>query len=327
MSKIPDYITAGIGRVNDFLPIPAVVKQLSPAIKGKIPYGMSVAYDFFETEIFGTHFLLAGIEDNENDLLPTVLAKQRDVLLRQTGQIPIFIFKKLASYLFPRYAKKNINVVVADKQLFLPSIFLISEKDKAETPVVEAAPPAAFQLIVLFHLQRRKLDDMTMRDIAGLLNLSYATINRCIRWMNENEFVNLSGGKEKRIKFAYRGKELWDKALPFLGTPIDFIVYTSEPTITDKGLVSEQNALAEYSMLNGGPFRLAVSKEVYKDLKKRNICWDQFGDAGIEIWKYDPRLLSDTGVVDKLSLYLILKDYEDERVQIELENMMNEIVW
>lgn len=327
MSNIPDYIKIGIGRINDFLPVPAVAKQLSPAIKGEIPFGMSGAYDFFETEIFGYSFLLAGIGENEDDLPPTVLAKQQDVLLKKTGLIPIFIFRKLTSYLFPRYAKKNINVVVADRQLFLPAIFLISEKGKAETPIVEAAPPAAFQLMVLFHLQKKSLDDMTMRDVAELLNLSYATINRCVRWMKENGFVKLSEGKEKRIEFAYHGKNLWDKALPFLGSPIDFIVYTPELAITDKGLISEQNALAEYSMLNGGPYRMAISRDVYKVLKKQNIYWDQYGEVGIEVWKYDPRLLSETDVVDKLSLYLILKDYEDERVQIELENMMNEIVW
>ena len=49
--------------------------------------------------------------------------------------------------------------------------------------------------------------------------------------------------------------------------------------------------------------------------------------AGIEVWKYDPALLSETGVVDKLSLYLLLKDYEDERVQIELDNMIKDIAW
>ena len=55
--------------------------------------------------------------------------------------------------------------------------------------------------------------------------------------------------------------------------------------------------------------------------------WDQFGESGVEVWKYNPRLLTETGTVDRLSLYLLLKDYDDERVQIELENMMNEILW
>ena len=117
------------------------------------------------------------------------------------------------------------------------------------------------------------------------------------------------------------------KSFAISGNPVDFIVYTPELGISENGLVSEQNALAEYSLLNGGPYRIAVSKEEYKNLKKKDIYWDPFGEAGIEVWKYDPALLSGTGVVDKLSLYLLLKDYEDERVQIELENMINDIIW
>jgi hypothetical protein len=53
----------------------------------------------------------------------------------------------------------------------------------------------------------------------------------------------------------------------------------------------------------------------------------EYGTNVVEVWRYDPRLLSKTETVDKLSLYLSLKDNEDERVQIELENLMNEIQW
>jgi len=110
-------------------------------------------------------------------------------------------------------------------------------------------------------------------------------------------------------------------------TPIDLIVYTPETGTIENSLISEQNALAEYTLLSGGANRIAISKETYKDLKKKNIQWVPMGEAGVEVWKYNPALLSDTGVVDRLSLYLILKDYADERVQIELERMINEMKW
>ena len=44
----------------------------------------------------------------------------------------------------------------------------------------------------------------------------------------------------------------------------------------------------------------------------------QFGENEIQVWKHNPKMLSTEGVVDKLSLYLSLKDNEDERIQIEL---------
>lgn len=33
------------------------------------------------------------------------------------------------------------------------------------------------------------------------------------------------------------------------------------------------------------------------------------------------------GIVDKLSLFLAMKDMDDERIQIELETMINNMIW
>ncbi len=328
MSNIPDYINTAVSRLNEFLPESVTAKTLHKGIKDKIPFGLAGAYEFFEIEIYSQRFLLAGIGENEDELPPTVIAKQRDVLQRMTALTPIFIFNNLASYLFPRYTKRGLNVIVADKQLFLPAIFLIAGKEKGMPTVTETKIPNLFQPFVLYNLERESLEGTTTRDVAQKLNVSYATVNRCVRWMKEQGFIELNGAKEKTINFLFKGKELWEKALPFLETPIDFIAYTPEFGITNKALLSELNALAEYTMLNGGFHRIAISKEVYSELlKSGTVYWDQFGESGVEVWKYDPRLLSDTGTVDRLSLYLMLKDYDDERVQIELENMMNEIVW
>jgi hypothetical protein len=51
------------------------------------------------------------------------------------------------------------------------------------------------------------------------------------------------------------------------------------------------------------------------------------GDNEIEIWRYNPALLAENGFVDKLSLFLLMKNIDNERVEIELEIMMNEIKW
>lgn len=327
MSNIPDYIITAIARINEFLPEQIKVMGLQPAIKNKIPFGLSEAYDYYQTEIYSTSFIIAGVSDDDEDIGPTALAKQRDVILKQTGITPIFVFSKIASYLFHRYSKKNIDIVVGNRQLFLPSIFLVVSREQPDRHKEDEKPPVIFQLAVLYHLEKENIDGITTKELADKLKTSYATVNRGIRWMNERGFITLIGGKEKHIQFSYQGQDLWEKALPYLVTPIDFIVYTPELGISEKGLISEQNALAEYSLLNGGLYRIAISKEEYRNLKKKNIYWDPFGEAGIEVWKYDPTLLSENGVVDKLSLYLLLKDYEDERVQIELENMINDIIW
>lgn len=326
MNNINDYIKISVDRINEFLPTPIVIEPITESTKEKMPFGISSAYDFFETEIMGCKFLLCGVEDKEGELPPSVIERQRIAIVEWTGIEPIFIFRQLQSYKFSRYSRQNLNIVVGNKQLFLPSIFLIVGKDKKTLKQEKQNAPIFFQLCVLYHLQREALDNLTTYEIASRLNVSYATANRGIRWMQKHGYIEMSGKKERRMNFLFSGNELWNKALPHLSTPIDMVAYTPEIGITNDGLVSELNALAEYTLYNGGSYRIAISKDEYQAIKNK-VYWDQFGEAGIEVWKYDPKLLSGNGVVDRLSLYLLLKDYEDERVQIELENMIKEFVW
>ena len=45
----------------------------------------------------------------------------------------------------------------------------------------------------------------------------------------------------------------------------------------------------------------------------------------MELWKYRP--IFKDGIVDKLSLFLALKDNPDPRVQSELSDMMETVEW
>ena len=53
----------------------------------------------------------------------------------------------------------------------------------------------------------------------------------------------------------------------------------------------------------------------------------EFGDNIVEVWKYDPRILAEDGKVDMLSLYLSLRDTEDERVHKEVNQLIKERKW
>jgi hypothetical protein len=70
---------------------------------------------------------------------------------------------------------------------------------------------------------------------------------------------------------------------------------------------------------------IAVSVKLAKE--NVMVCNKDFGDYRVEVWKYTPSLLTKNNTVDKLSLYLSLRNNEDERVQIELDNMINEMIW
>jgi hypothetical protein len=48
-------------------------------------------------------------------------------------------------------------------------------------------------------------------------------------------------------------------------------------------------------------------------------------EARLEIWKYDPWLLAENGRADRCSLYLSLRNSADERVQKEIQFLIEEL--
>jgi hypothetical protein len=92
------------------------------------------------------------------------------------------------------------------------------------------------------------------------------------------------------------------------------------------------SALAEYSMLAPPPHAVvAVARDVWAT-KTRHGEFERLPPEAqegseVEVWSYDPQLFAAGGVVDRFSLYLSLKDDEDERTQTALDEMMERIEW
>ena len=68
-----------------------------------------------------------------------------------------------------------------------------------------------------------------------------------------------------------------------------------------------------------------VSREEFRKIPASQLIdkleYQDFGGAILEVWKYDPFLLSDDDYVDDISLVLSLRDDIDERVQKELDTI------
>ena len=95
---------------------------------------------------------------------------------------------------------------------------------------------------------------------------------------------------------------------------------------------SGMTALAELTNLSyeGIPI-LAVYDRKYRHLVSSGdirVC-DHSEDATIlvEEWRYDPELLARNNTVDPLSLYLSLADDPDERVQLAVVSLLENVSW
>ncbi|HOK54391.1 MAG TPA: transcriptional regulator, partial [Armatimonadota bacterium] len=138
--------------------------------------------------------------------------------------------------------------------------------------------------------------------------------------------------RERELRFEVSGLKLWDAALPFLRSPVQKRVATVfEPSVMPT-LKAGLTALSTYSMiLASSPSTLAISPEAWKTAKVNvdiyDVDYEDDNAYNLEIWRYDPFVLSSTNAVDRLSLFLSLRDTNDERIEAALDEMMEGVEW
>ena len=70
---------------------------------------------------------------------------------------------------------------------------------------------------------------------------------------------------------------------------------------------------------------VAIGPKEYRAIKQSTD--PTHGENEVQVWMYNPGNLAKNFLVDKLSLYLSLRDSSDERVQKELKSLIEEMTW
>lgn len=323
MCNINDYIQNTAQYIETALNSDINITPIPQKDINKLPLMVTSNYKFFWGNWFDTKVCLLYYLDS-SECTPNQLYKQMLLIKNKLSMPVIYIFEKVASYNIQRLIAQRVNFIIPGKQLFIPELLIDLKKQKNIIDQTEIQIPPIAQCILLYHLEKSSLDNLTAKDLSQLFQVSYASINRAVRWLTNNNIISLTVTKEKKQIFPLNGKDLWNKIESHLTSPVERKVYTDK--FIDSVCVSGINALSAYSMLNEEPHKCyAISKEDFKELTIQTN--KEYGDNCIEIWRYNPQILAENGIVDKLSLYLSLKDIKDERVQIELENMINEVKW
>ena len=115
-----------------------------------------------------------------------------------------------------------------------------------------------------------------------------------------------------------------------MSTPINRIQYYSGYTLDQNLKRTNINALAHYTDLNDEQVDFYAMGPGYgKFVGGVNLkSVDQMeGNIGIEKWKYDPSLLTKSEYIDPLSLYLCFRENKDERIEMALEKLIEQIQW
>ena len=315
MRKLETYIQEVLG-------CQAVVVPLDKPLLNKLPLYITVAYSVGTISLLGSDICLL-MAEKENEFTPEQLTRQKSIAYQVLGMPVVFVFNKIASYNRKRYIERKINFIVPQKQLFIPVLMMDIRKiaQRVASEPKELAPMA--QLVLLYHLQKETLNGMNIKQVAEKLEESYLNMNRAMNNLRIFGLCDLQGGKEKVLLFDENKKTLWEKALPFLTNPVLKTVYTDSEL---NQLWSGMNAMAHYTMLNDEHGKYyAISKEVFR---KIDVVTDpQYGENRIEVWRYNPTLIAENGYIDRLSLYMLYKESNDERIETALDALIEQLGW
>lgn len=297
-----------------------------------LPLYLRARYRFYMIDMLGVQcVLMADAEEEEQP--PAVIAKHLEQARSRFDAEPVYVRDAMTSYNRMRLIQQKVPFIVPGNQMYLPMLGIdLREHLKRLRGKRQVFSPST-QALILYVLERIEAATVTPAQIANRLGYSAMTMTRAF---DELETAGIgehtSLGKERHLGFAQTGRPLWEKVLPYLNTPVRKHVFVASPLPKGIGVMAGLSALSRYTTLAEPKIPIfALSSDQWKHHKRKDggiaLFNPEPGGVEVEIWKYDPAILAHDGRVDRLSLFLSLKDSTDERVQSAVDALMGGMQW
>ncbi len=289
----------------------------------RVPLFLSVPYEFFRSSVLGRSLILAVVRGAKSST-PQRYADQFRQLQKLFDEQVVLVLPQVNAGDRQRLLRLGVPFIVPRRQMFIPMQIDLREHFPRGPQVHPAQLSGPACLLLLFHLQKSSVEEITFKSIAKLLGYSGMTITVAAGELQSHEICNIEiTGREKKLRFAEKGAALWRIAEPLMPTPV--LRYARLNGKVPMACRSGMSALSVYTDINDDAvptyaIKKGEERSFEVELVSKRSLFDP-GDIRIELWRYDPGKLAVNGVVDPLSLYLSLRDMTDERVQGELEKL------
>lgn len=309
----------------------------------KLPIFLRKLYHFASALLFGQPYLFAWSVDELPEL--KTLRKHLETLSQAADGSPvILVLDAITRQQRFILIRANIEFIVVNNQMFIPTLALdlresfIARRNMKE--IVHFSPAAQAILIRLLNDERVDLTQVhipaIVRNNPEQLPYSAMTVTRACREMVQAGVLKISSsGRAKRTQLLQTSRDqLWNKIQPLLRSPVMTVLKLPltadvQPLLSMARKAGE-TALSETGMLNPPSIPVwAVDKSLRNTLMHKKLADDVIATAEyvhIECWSYSPALGMNPESVDPFSLILSLQDVQDERVQIETEQLMEKLI-
>ena len=296
-----------------------------------LPAYLTGQYDFFDGTVGDVQILFL---HSAEEPVPSA-AKKHERTLQQSWTGPVaFVFERITPRTRQRMVSEGLSFVVPDNQIYLPALGVnLRERYRTRVQTTDRLRPSA-QVLFLHVLANHSPGSNTPSGLARRLGYTPMAMGQALNQLEDAKLVNVhKEGRERRFELAGEPADLWHQAQPLLASPISRRRYLSGVTPSArKGLAAGLSALATYSALAEPAVPVvALDRVKAKSLLEvrgvQELPTADEAELAVEVWSYEPGVLSEGATVDRLSLYLSLRDDTDERVQSALDEMMRGVTW
>jgi hypothetical protein len=284
-------------------------------------------FNFYEIYLLGIQIVL--IEENGPSTNIKEMYKLMKMVKRQEVDYCAMVFKDITSYKRKKMIQERIPFIIENGQMYLPFLGL----DLSFTTKKESIKPTTFtpsaQLLFLYLLYN-KSQKVDAEYISSLFQASKVHASRALRELYDMKLITYEiGGSTNRTRIYKRinDPEYYQQGYKYLKNPVQSeFLCTCEAR---PGMKSGLSALSEQSML-GEPEHetYAITKDERNHLVHNiDIIYDDESAIMLEVWSYDPTIISKGKYVDIVSLHLSLRDIDDPRIDEEIEKMMKGETW
>ena len=302
-----------------------------PINQGSLPFFLQDIYDVFQVKLLNEEFIVLASRDSE--LTPATIHKHIDIVSQQLKMKAVFIHSTISSFNRKRLIEHKVPFVIPGNQMYLPDLgidlreYFIKKRSKT----VILGPST--QAVILYALTQTMIEPLTPTQLAEALGYSRMAMTRSLDEIESLGLAEVSiTGRKRLVYFDKNHRNLWEKALPHLRSPVKENVWlkvlVDELPFCQAGLT----ALANYSMLTPPQKQVYAAftkdwKAIERKYSREIISYPDEAGCELEVWIYSPGLFANGKIVDPFSLYLSLRDIEDERVESAMEEMMGGIEW
>lgn len=299
--------------------------------KSKLPLYLRNKREYFVLSIEDVKSVL--LKNNSNDFNISSFKNEMQEIEKYAGMSVILWLDAVSTYQRNALVKNRIPFIVPNSQIYVPVLgiclkeFCAGKKEKVEKM------SAVTQFLLLYFIYQKKCEEKSQSELAKYLNISAMNVSRAVKELQELGLLEThKEGTSKFVRAVAIGKELYQLSNRFLQSPVQRKIYVSLKYFDMVLPYAGETALAKRSILNYPKCTVfAMDKKLLKNIPKEAIIEPKFITTNdyveIELWKYNPSIYGSDGTVDIVSLVESLKDVEDERVEMQIEEIMEEYKW